>query len=77
MTELERRERIYELCEQNEDYRGWKQQYDEANRKFTKITDKLPKKLRNFLWSVPTMGYFVHHRMLNVICEYMRFPDEE
>lgn len=77
MTDLERRKRIYELCEQNEDYRAWKSQYDEASRNFTKITDKLPQKLRNFLWSVPAAGYFTHHRMLDVICASMRFPNEE
>ena len=77
MTDLERRKRIYEICEQNEDYRIWKKQYDEAHRKFTAFTDKLSPKLRNFLWSVPGSGYFVHHRMLDVICQSMRFPDEE
>lgn len=77
MTDLERRTRIYELCEQNEDYRAWKGQYDAAYQKFTKFADKLPFKFRNFLWTLPTCGYFVHHRMLNVICEEMRFPDEE
>ena len=77
MTDLERRKRIYELCELNEDYCSWKVQYDEAYQKLTNFTDKLPKKLRNFLWMVPGYGYFVHHRMLNVICETMRFPDEE
>ena len=77
MTDLERRKRIYELCEQNEDYRAWKRQYDEASCKFAKITDKLPQKLRKFLWSVPGTGYFTHYRMLDVICVSMRFPDEE
>ena len=77
MTDLERRKRIYELCEQNEEYRIWKKQYDESHRKFTAFTDKLSPKLRNFLWSVPGSGYFVHHRMLDVICQSMRFPDEE
>ena len=77
MTDLERRKRIYELCEQNEDYRAWKAQYDEAHQKFTRFTNRLPLILRNFLWSVPGLGYFVHHRMLNVICETLRFPDEE
>ena len=77
MTDLERRKRIYELCEQNEDYRIWKKQYDEPHRKFTAFTDKLSPRLRNFLWSVPGSGYFVHHRMLDVICQSMRFPDEE
>ena len=77
MTDLERRKRIYELCEQNEDYRAWKVQYDEAYQKLTKFTDKLPLKLRNFFLRAPVCGYFAHHRMLNVICEAMRFPDEE
>ena len=43
MTDLERRKRIYELCEQNEDYRAWKEQYDLAYQKFTRFTEKLPK----------------------------------
>ena len=76
MTDLERRKRIYEICEQNEDYRAWKEEYDRVHRKFTAFTDKLPPKIRSFLWSVPGTGYFVHHRMLNVICEEMRFPEE-
>ena len=76
MTELERRKRILEICEQNEDYMAWKAEYDRAQKKFTVFTDKLPVRLRNFLWSVPVTGYFLHHRMLNVICEVMRFPEE-
>ena len=76
MTDLERRKRIYEICEQNEDYRGWKEEYDRVHRKFTAFTDKMPLKIRNFLWSVPGTGYFLHHRMLNVICQEMRFPEE-
>ena len=77
MTDLERRKRIHELCQENEDYRIRKALYDEAHKKFTAFTDKLPPKFRNFLWSVPGTGYFVHHRMLDIICEAMRFPDEE
>ena len=76
MTDLERRKRIYQICEQNEDYRGWKTEYDRVHRKFTAFTDKMPLKIRNFLWSVPGTGYFLHHRMLNVICQEMRFPEE-
>ena len=77
MTDMERRKRIHELCEQNEDYRVRKALYDEAYRKFAAFTDKLPRKLRNFLWSVPGTGYFLHHRMLDLICENMRFPEED
>ena len=77
MTDLERRKRIHELCEQDEDYRIRKARYDEAYRKFTAFTDKLPPKFRNFLWSVPGTGYFVHHRMMDVICENMCFLDED
>ena len=76
MTDMERRQRIYEICEQNKDYVACKAEYDKAYQKFTAFTDILPEKMRNFLWGVPGMGYFLHHRMLNIICEEMRFPGE-
>lgn len=77
MTDLERRERIRALCLQDGEYCASKARYDEAHRKFTAFTEKLPRKLRDFLWAVPDHGYLMHHRMLHVICENMRFPDEE
>ena len=77
MTGMERRKRIYEICEQNGDYKAWKAQYDEAHRRWESFTNILPYKIRVFLWDLPACGYFLHHRMLNVVCETMRFPEEQ
>ena len=77
LTPMERRNRIYEMLESDPEYAKMKAEYESAKGRFTQLTDRLPKKLRNLLWTYPGMGYFLHHRMLNFICEHMKFRDEE
>ena len=77
MTDLERRKRIHEICEGDKEYQALKSEYDAAQKRFTALTDRLPGKLRNLLWCFPGTGYLLHHKMLNLICEKMVFPDEE
>lgn len=76
MDPLERRRKIYEMAEADEEYRKMKAEYDRAQARFTRLTDHLPRRLRNLLWTYPGMGYFLHHRMLTLICETMSFPEE-
>ena len=76
-TPDERRWHIYKLAEQDEKYRTIKKEYDAGKVWFEKVTNKLPRKLSNKLWVYPGMGYFMHHRMLTLICENMKFIDEE
>ena len=77
MTPEQRRKRIYELAEADSEYRKIYAEFEPAKDRFTKLTNLLPKRTRNLLWSYPGLGYFLHHRMLTVICQYMKFSDEE
>ena len=77
LTPLERRNRIYEMLDSDPECAKMKAEYESARSRFTKLTDRLPERLRNLLWTYPGMGYFLHHRTLNLICEHMKFPDEE
>ncbi len=76
LTPMERRSRIYEMLESDPEYGKMKAEYETAKARFTKLTDRLPKGVRNLLWSYPGMGYFLYHRMLNYVCEHMQFQDE-
>ena len=77
LTPEQRRFKIYDIAETDEGYRKVKEQLDSAQNKFTRFTDRLPGFLRNFLWTYPGMLFFMHHRLLDVICEHMIFPDEK
>ena len=77
LTPNERRQRIDQLAQADAEYRKMRSEYDLAKQRFTKLTDHLPRKLRNLLWSCPGMFYLMHHRMLTLICQNMKFYDEE
>lgn len=77
LTPLERRARIYSMAEADPDYTKMKAEYEPAKTWFEKVVGRLPKKLRNRLFTYPGMGYFMHHRMLTIICENMKFCDED
>ena len=77
LTPEQRRSRIYEIAQKDAQYRRIKTECDAAEKRFTSFVDKLPKGLRNLLWGYPGMFYFLHHNLLNTVCEQMRFPDEE
>ncbi|HBK26471.1 MAG TPA: hypothetical protein DDY90_07115, partial [Clostridiales bacterium] len=72
LTPEQRRFRIYGIAETDERYRKAKEYLDSAQNRFARFTDKLP----GFLWTYPGMLFFMHHRLLAVICEHMIFPDE-
>ena len=77
MTPEQRRKRIYELVEADSECRRIYSEFEPARTRFTKLTNFLPKRTRNLLWSFPGLGYFLHHRMLTLICRNMKFSDEE
>ena len=77
LTPEQRRSKIYELAETNEEYHKIMQELSSAKKAFESYTDSLPEDQRNLLWSYPGMGYFMHHRLFTWICETMRFPEEE
>lgn len=76
MTPEERRKKICELAADDEDFRRAKAEYDRAKYLFDQFTLTLPPAQQDLLRSYPGMGYFLHHKMLNLICENMKFEDE-
>lgn len=76
LTASERRQRILQISKSDPDGSKLWAEYENANRRFSAIADRLPAKLREFLWLLPGAGYFLHHRILTLVCENMRFPEE-
>ena len=77
LTPEERRVRLSRLIEEDEQYIRMKADYDPALKWFEDFTEPLPEALRSRLWTYPGMGYLMHHRALNLVCQYMQFPDED
>ena len=77
MTPDERRQRIYELTEADKDFQAMLAEYLSAKAWFEKHIRWIPAKLRSRLLSYPGMGHFLYHQLLNLVCQHMRFPDEE
>ena len=76
LTPMQRRQRIADLMNADTDCSTLLAEYKDAQNQFIGLTDRLPKKRREFLWKFPGAGYFLHHRIISLICEHMRFPDE-
>ena len=77
LTPHERRMRICELCDGDERIQQMRVYFEPAMKFFDRFTRWLPFPLRNRLREYPGMGRFIHGRMLTLICENMKFMDEE
>ena len=77
LTPMERRERILELIASDEECRKMTTSLEDAKQRFEQHVSALPEDARQPLWEYPGMGYFLHNRVLKLICESMRFPDED
>lgn len=77
LAPTERRERILMLAEEDAEYCQIHSKATSAEICFTELTDSLPEKLRTFMWNYPGSLYFMHHRILTLICQNMKFIDEE
>ena len=77
LTPMERRERIREMVESDEECRRMLDSLDNAKRKFEQYVSTLPEETRQLLWEYPGMAYFLHNRILKIVCESMGFLDEE
>lgn len=76
MTPLQRRERIQQIAGADEEFRKMKASWEQAREAFDTFTDTLPASQRNLLQEYPGMGYLLYHRLLTVVCQHMRFPEE-
>ena len=77
LTPDQRRQRIYEMMENNEEFRRIRAELDPAEARFRKFADRLPQVLRSRLCEYPGMQYFMYQRILDAVCRTMKFPDEE
>lgn len=77
MESMERRQKIQAMAMEDEEFRKMYAEYENARTCFRKFADKMPRRLRNLLYSYPGMGYFLYHQLLNLVSEHMIFPDEQ
>ena len=73
----QRRERIRQLAAEDPEIQKMKEDYDAGRTWFEKTTAWMPPRLHSRWWTFPGMAHLIHHRMLTLICENMRFRDEE
>ena len=71
-----RRQRLYQLAEQDEIYKTWEYSYQECAEKFNKVAKWFPKHIRSIIYSYADFGRMMLQRMTNLACKYMEFPDE-
>ena len=77
LTPAQRRERIRQLADSDPEIRKMKQEYEAGRAWFEKATKWLPRGLHSKWWNFPGMAHFIHHRLISLICENMKFNDEE
>ena len=77
LTPHQRRERLLRMADCDPETSRMKEEYEKGRAWFEKATRWMPPALRSKWWNFPGMGYLIHSRMLTLICENMRFYDEE
>ena len=77
LTPTERRERIRQLAASDPEISKMKKEYDEGRAWFEKATASMSPKRHSQWWTFPGMAHFIHHRLLTLICENMKFNDED
>ena len=77
LTPDQRRQRLFDMMEENPDFLRIKACLEASNTRFQKRTAWLPPKLRDSLREYPGMMYFLYQRIIDTVCRNMRFPDED
>ena len=77
LTPAQRRERLHQMAEGDPEIRRMKKEYDEGRAWFEQATASMSPKRHSQWWTFPGMAHFIHHRLLTLICENMKFNDED
>ena len=77
LTPAQRRERIRRMADSDPEIRKMKKEYDEGREWFEKATASMTPECHSKWWNFPGMAHFIHHRLLTLICENMKFNDED
>ena len=77
LTPDQRRQRLNQMMADDPKFTRIQASLLPAKAWFEKFTACLPGKLRNRLREYPGMFYFIHQRLIDTVCQHMRFPDED
>ena len=75
MDERTRRQRLYQLAQQDEIYQGWESGFRECADQFYEFASTCPENVRSFLYGYADYGRMMMQRMVNLACRNMEFPD--
>lgn len=76
-TPEERRRKINVLIHQDRDCFHMDNEFWTEKEEFEKFVDKLPGFVRDRRNGYPTMCYMYHQRIMTLVCDQMRFPEEQ
>jgi len=77
LTPMDRRERIREMIASDEECCKMIKSLEAAKERFEQYAGALPEETRQLLWEYPGMACFLHNRILKIVCDSMKFSDEE
>ena len=77
LTPQERRKRIYDMLNADEDCQKMGAEYESGKQWFEKAVRWLPRRLRAKFWIYPGISHLLYHHIIGIICENMKFTDEE
>ena len=75
-TPEQRREKLAGLIAWDTDARNLEREFWEEKKKYEQFVDRLPAFLRKRLYGYPTMCYLYHQRVITLLLENLRFPEE-
>ena len=77
LTPDQRRQRLLQMMEDDPGFSRITASFLPATARFDSFTARLPRKLCNRLREYPGMFYFLYQRLIDTVCQHMRFPDED
>ena len=75
-TPEQRRAKLADLIAWDADAHNLEQEFRAEKRKYERFVDRLPLFLRNRLYGYPTMCYLYHQRVITLLLEQLRYPEE-
>ena len=75
-TPEQRREKLNEMILLDADAHNFEREFWEEKKKYDRFVNRLPLFLRNLLFGYPTMCYLYHQRVITLLLENLRFPEE-
>lgn len=71
-----RKSRLENIGEADPSYGTWKSSMEAAEEDFEAFAGSQPEEIRNMLWCYAGGAKMMHQRLMNLVCQNMRFPDE-